>query len=95
MGKEASVLFAMSVAAVVLLAYAILYNVCGIIEYLIVSSLALQGIKGIMDYFLDLPMRVGLGRANSTPEDQLGRVLLLLMAISFLILAISWFISYC
>ena len=60
-------------------------------QYVIMSLLVLVGIKGIIDFMLGLPMRVGFsGSMPNTKDHERSRLMLLILGIVMVGFGISW-----
>jgi hypothetical protein len=61
-------------------------------NYLILMILVLQGINAIFDYAFNSTMRVGYAKSlEPTKENQIGRLVLLIIAIALMIFSIWWY----
>jgi uncharacterized protein (DUF486 family) len=73
---------------------AILKDISNYFGYLVLVALIVQGTKAIIDYLLELPMRVGYSRVlEPNEENGTGRIILLFLGIAMILFSSWWILT--
>ena len=78
----------------IIIGVGVLKGINNYFHYLIIALLILFGIKAVVDFLFGFPMYVGVSHIlYPTDENKVGRIFLLLIAISSVIFGFWWIFS--
>lgn len=87
-------LLGLIIVLLLLIALGVLKDIQSYFNYMLLVALFMQGVKSIIDYILEFPMKVGFSKVlEKNDENEIGRFILLCLGIAMIVVSAWWFFN--